>query len=602
MTPIFLPNAIYKNFQGVLIKSIHISLKSVSHFVINGETMKIVLDLHWLKPGWTGGIETLAYGFLNVLARHETHHRFVILAPLEAMVHRRLPFHPGFEWVPVDAPGLTLRRLRGQPRFSDIRADVGLAFCGYIQPELMHLPFVVIVPDLQHDALPHFFPLTERIERQYLFTKAIRNAVHCITLSQYTRQFLLERYQLMPDRVSVVYPGVSAQFLTQSLTPSSVQAILDHYGLLRGDYFYYPAHTWPHKNHRILLQALARIRQDRQLVPLLVCSGQPKNAHDTFLHTIRSLALNDRVRWLGYLPDEVVPALYAGALALVFPSKYEGFGFPILEAMAMGCPVLCSRVTSLPEIAGDAARFLDPDDAEAWAEALVELMDHPEQREVMIRKGRDRVQEFSWEQFMTDVLAILERIGHREPCSGAGRIEQQGKGSFTWDERWRWVWRGYLRIRAWGQKIYQGLKKRWDALRVVQAQTRRLMEHQEPWWDGWVGPVMVLSHKLEHPADHLIIRGEHDPPHPGESLSLAVYLDGERVAIHQVDKAGVFDLTIPLSRVLEPGVHIVTIKAHPWWIAHRRWRNRDFRPLAWRLKKMEFVMQDKNPKITALLT
>lgn len=548
--------------------------------------MKIVLDLHWLKPGWTGGIETLARGFLESLVHQKIPHQFFILVPLEALIHSRVPYHPGLHWIPVNTPRMTLRRLQGKSRFSGLMADVALAFSGYIQPELMHLPFIIIVPDLQHEELPQFFDLNERIERQFIFTRAIRGAIHCITLSQYTRRVLMKRYNLPSHKVSVAYPGVASRFFT--IRPNSVEPVLRQYNLPLRGYFFYPAHTWPHKNHRVLLYALTIIRQAGFPVPLVVCTGQPKNAHEDFLHTIHSLDLKDRVRWLGYLPDEDIPALYAGALALVYPSKYEGFGFPLLEAMATGCPIISSRTTCLPEIAGDAALLLDPDDSEAWAEAMVELMDHPDRQQMLQRKGRSRVKAFSWEQFTTTILTILEQHGQQKSNPVVGNMESRAIPISSWTPRWHTVWKGYLRLRKWVQSVYRWLWEQIDSRRAVPARTRRLLYHLEPWWDGWVGPVMVLPHKLEHPADHLIIRGEHNPPHPGESLSLTVCLDGERVATHQIDEVGDFDLTIYLSRMLEPGVHIVTVKAHPWWIAHHRWNNHDFRPLAWRIIKLKF--------------
>ena len=196
---------------------------------------------------------------------------------------------------------------------------------------------------------------------------------------------------------------------TGSDQPHGALGILQRHGLAAGQYLLFPGNTWPHKNHKGAFQALRVLRDAHGLDPLLVCTGSPKEAHAELLSTIEDARLGDRVRFLGYVPMTDMPGLYEGAAALVFPSLFEGFGIPLLEAMWCDCPIVCSNATSLPEVAGDAALLIDPRSPEELAHALGRVLTDDGLRRDLVERGRRRARAFSWNRF---VLAVVSALHH----------------------------------------------------------------------------------------------------------------------------------------------------------------------------------------------
>ena len=185
--------------------------------------------------------------------------------------------------------------------------------------------------------------------------------------------------------------------------------MLDRYGLPSGQYLLFPGHTWPHKNHQGAVEALRVLREAYGLDPLLVCTGSPKRAEGELRAKIRAAGLEARVRFLGYCPTNDMPALYEGAAALMFPSLFEGFGIPLLEAMWCDCPIVCSNTTSLPEIAGDAALLVDPRSPEDLALAMSRVLTDAATRQALIERGRRQVKGFSWQEFTLPVVSVLHQ-------------------------------------------------------------------------------------------------------------------------------------------------------------------------------------------------
>jgi glycosyltransferase involved in cell wall biosynthesis len=183
--------------------------------------------------------------------------------------------------------------------------------------------------------------------------------------------------------------------------------VLRRFGLTPGSYWFFPGHTWRHKNHVTALRAVARLRDVHGLRLPLVCTGGTREAHLQIVEEIGRLRLDNLVRWLGYVPREMLPALYRHATALVFPSLFEGFGMPVLEAMASDCPVICSNTTSLPEIAGTAAVLVDPLDDVRIAEALRDVAADREHRHALVEAGRSRAAAFSWTRHTLATLEVL---------------------------------------------------------------------------------------------------------------------------------------------------------------------------------------------------
>ena len=210
-----------------------------------------------------------------------------------------------------------------------------------------------VVHDLQHLAFPEFFPAPDRWHRDVALTRATQDADWLFTISDFTRSDLIKYYPEAAPKVIVV----------------SSAAVLPRRAPARelGSYILYPANFWPHKNHEQLLAAFELLKNDHSELRLIL-TGDDSFASKTLRERLLSMA--PAVSMTGYLSDEELDRLMAGARCLVFPSLFEGFGIPVVEAMARGIPVACANTTSLPEVGGELACYFDPRDADSIADAV----------------------------------------------------------------------------------------------------------------------------------------------------------------------------------------------------------------------------------------
>lgn len=206
-------------------------------------------------------------------------------------------------------------------------------------------------------------------------------------------------YYLMPH-------GVGNEFL---LPPDDavLKGVRAKYAL-PSEYAFYPTNTWPHKNHATLLQSLHLLskKYDKRLA--CVFTGVERGGHEAFLKAAQELGLTEAVRLLGSVEKRDMSLLYRSASLLIFPSLFEGFGLPPLEAMASDCPVVCSNVASIPEVVGDAALLCNPYDPEAIADAMHRVLTDEELRRALVQAGRERCRQFSWQRTVRETLKVLE--------------------------------------------------------------------------------------------------------------------------------------------------------------------------------------------------
>lgn len=273
------------------------------------------------------------------------------------------------------------------------------------------LPTIYMPHDLLHVHLPELLPASERAAREAVYPDLCRRAACVIADSHWGREDLIRTYHLSPSRVRTVYlaPAIDAY---PTPAPEAILEVRRRLGLPDA-FALFPAQTWPHKNHRTLLDALALLRREGGPVVPLVLTGKEGRAFPEVRSRIDALGLADQVTSLGFLPETDVRAVYASARLLVYPSLFEGFGLPVLEAFRLGVPVASSRATSLPEVAGDAARLFDPTDARDLAEAIRDLWDDPVEREALVLRGRARAAEFTWSRTAATFRALYRMVGGR---------------------------------------------------------------------------------------------------------------------------------------------------------------------------------------------
>jgi glycosyltransferase involved in cell wall biosynthesis len=212
-----------------------------------------------------------------------------------------------------------------------------------------------------------------------------------------------------PNRVAVVYGGVDSGFHPIE-DEATLQAARVKYGLF-SPFILYVGTIEPRKNLGRLLRAYTRLRAKYKTPHRLVVAGGLGWLYQDVLREIDELASEHEVIFLGRVPDEDLPTLYSLADVFAFPSLYEGFGLPPLEAMACGVPVVCSNTSSLPEVVGDAGILVSPYDIDALSEAIAGLLEDPARRSELAARGRERARLFTWERSARQLLAIYKRVG-----------------------------------------------------------------------------------------------------------------------------------------------------------------------------------------------
>lgn len=299
---------------------------------------------------------------------------------------------------------------------ADWQVDVWFCPLLTLEPPLPGVPSAVVIPDLQHETYPEHFSDDILAWRRQHYARSVRDADRVITVSEHSRSDILARFgDEGAGKVVAVHHGPAGHFSHAAAQhPGGRQALRERYGLEPG-YLLYPAHGWPHKNHETLFRALARLAAagGTAALPRLVLTGG--GADPAWPERWRDLGIEDAVRHLGHVPDGDMPALYGNAAMLVFPSRFEGFGLPVLEAMTCGCPVLCAATTSLPEVGGDAVAFADCEHPEALAGAIRDLLADSARRSALAERGLARAERFSAERAARQTLGVLRELAARPP-------------------------------------------------------------------------------------------------------------------------------------------------------------------------------------------
>lgn len=271
---------------------------------------------------------------------------------------------------------------------------------------LRGIPTVLTVHDLIFHHLPECHKPLNRWYLNLTMPLYCRRATHIIAVSEATRRDLMALYGIEPSKIDVVYEAADPTFCVPP--PAAVAAASARYGL-PDRYLLFVGTVEPRKNLRRLLQAFGDLHAQR-LVDALVIVGRRGWLYADFFADLERLPARQAVLFPGYVPDGDLPAIYAGARALVLPSLYEGFGLPVLEAMACGTPVVCSRSSSLPEVAGEAALLIDPTDVQALEAGLASVLQDEAVRQEMRTRGLVQAGRFTWQRAARETLAVYQRL------------------------------------------------------------------------------------------------------------------------------------------------------------------------------------------------
>jgi glycosyltransferase involved in cell wall biosynthesis len=238
-----------------------------------------------------------------------------------------------------------------------------------------------------------------------------RAARRVIAISEATKRDLVERYRIAPRKIRVVYHGRDPIFEPVG-DQEKIAGVAARYGVNQ-PYCIHVGTIQPRKNLGLLVAAWGDLKARMESPPQLLVAGKRGWLYESLFDAVQDRGLEDLVKFADYVDREDLPALYSGAVALTFPSLYEGFGLPALEAMGCATPVLAAKASSLPEVVGDAGVLLDPHDAVAWAAAVERLMRDEEMRRGLARKGLERAAGFTWERCARDTLRVLRASGYQ---------------------------------------------------------------------------------------------------------------------------------------------------------------------------------------------
>jgi glycosyltransferase involved in cell wall biosynthesis len=271
-------------------------------------------------------------------------------------------------------------------------------------------PFVVTI----HDLTLSFFPgqkmtsLMHRMAYQATIRHACKRAKGIIAVSKNTKKDLEQLLRVADSKVDVIYEAVESDRYNTNIDPKKIEEIKKKYNV-RKPYLMYVGVWRNHKNILGMLEAFAKILE-RGLDYQLVITGKPDPHYPEVMEKIRELGITSSVVLPGFVPEEELPVFFQGCDLFVFPSFYEGFGLPPLEAMASGCPVVSSNTSCMPEILGDAAEFFDPYDSESIAQAMEHVLRNRVRAQELRVKGLERVKRFSWEAMARQTLDTYNKV------------------------------------------------------------------------------------------------------------------------------------------------------------------------------------------------
>ena len=262
---------------------------------------------------------------------------------------------------------------------------------GTLWPRPLPLPSVVTLVDIQEVFYPQFFTDLDMYNREYHFQGSTHIADQVITISHFSKQTIVKHHRISPKKVTVAHLCADERFYRAAEIAAAPTCSLPQ----ANNYVVYPANHWFHKNHDNLLLALKKLKEEQNICINAVFTGYDVPGGYQITDKADEYGLSEQVYLTGYVSVPELAYLYQHARALIFPSLFEGFGIPLVEAMAAGCPVLTAEITSLPEITLDAAIYFNPESIKSIAQALERVWDDKTLREQLVRKGYQRAQEFS---------------------------------------------------------------------------------------------------------------------------------------------------------------------------------------------------------------
>ena len=367
--------------------------------------MRIAIDARKLHDF---GIGTYVRNLVHWLARLDKKNEFVLLCqPDDCEQIERLGTN--FRPIPVRSHNYSVAEQLTVPlALARSKADLFHA-PHYVLPALTPCRSIVTIHDCIHLMFPQYLPgRLAHLYAKVAFWVAANRSARILTVSEASKRDILRFFPISSDKVDVIYNAIDERF---SHTPlqTDIDRVRERYQI-NDRFLLYSGNVKPHKNIERLIDAFNRLRREGFNDIKLLITGSEVSRHATLRRAVHRYNLHHQVRFLGFLNADTLAILYRLADAFVFPSLYEGFGLPPLEAMASGTPVLTSNLSSLPEVVGDAALLIDPYDPASIAEGLGRILSDHKLRTVLVERGRKRAATFSWEASVNRILATYHQV------------------------------------------------------------------------------------------------------------------------------------------------------------------------------------------------
>jgi glycosyltransferase involved in cell wall biosynthesis len=369
--------------------------------------VRIAIDAHAVGTG-LGGNESYATNLIEALAEIDSVNEYTLYVTRQEAVRRFADRWPNFR-VRQTRPHTPLIRIPLTLSAELRKNPVDVLHVQFTAPPFAPCPVVVSIHDLSFEHLPETFNRRSRAQLRLTVRRSARKASQILALSEHARADIIGTYGIAPDRVTAIPLAASDRFRPIS-DERELQRVRHTYGIA-GDYILTVGSIQPRKNLGRLISAYSRLKKNEKTAeyPKLVIVGRQAWLFGETLRAIRESGFSDSIVLTGYVPDEDLPALYSGARCFVYPSFFEGFGLPPLEAMKCGVPVVAGNRTSLVEVVGDAGILIDPLDPDAIASGLSRVLSDQTLREELSAKGLSRSHLFEWRDTAKRTLEVYQR-------------------------------------------------------------------------------------------------------------------------------------------------------------------------------------------------
>lgn len=370
--------------------------------------MRIAIDAHSVGTGLAGN-ETYAANLIEALAEIDSVNDYTLYVTRRDAVDRFRNRWSNFN-VRITLPHSPLIRIPLTLSAELRKNPVDVLHVQFTSPPFAPCPVVVSIHDLSFEHLPETFNRRSRTQLRLTVRRSARKAARIIALSNHGRQDIVSTYGVLPETVTTI-PIAAPRTFQPVVDKTELQRVRDTYGI-DGQYILTVGSIQPRKNLRRLISSYSYLRHARpdSNLPKLVLVGKRAWLYDETLQAIQDNGLLDSIILTGYVPERDLPALYSGAVCFVYPSYFEGFGLPPLEAMQCGVPVIAGNRTSLPEVVGDAGLLVDPFDVRALGEAIGDLISNSDFRENLRAKGLARARRFDWRETARRTLDVYKEV------------------------------------------------------------------------------------------------------------------------------------------------------------------------------------------------